>query len=63
MYIDSVRYLGVCGVLRVPERVNDVREWPKVSGEQVLCGQAQAETNLFAMGLHLKAWGERTPPF
>lgn len=36
MNVDSLRYLGVCGTLKVLERLNDVGERPKVSGEQVL---------------------------
>ena len=50
-----------CGILRVLERANDVRERPRVSKEGVLC-PGQVETSLFAMGCHLEAWGEQTLP-
>lgn len=37
MNVGSVRYLGVCGTLRVAERVNDGGKRPKVSRELMLC--------------------------
>lgn len=59
MNVDSLRYVGVCGTLKVLETLNDVGERPKVSGEQVLFDGHKLRPACLP-GL-LKAGGERGP--